>query len=310
MAVSFANLKVGWAVGHFHTILKTGNSGRTWVKQRYKLPKGWAGDFVFTSVQAISTKTCWVVGTGLVLKTVNGGKTWVRKAAKMYNPDPGFDWWNHVAFANAKVGWALSTVGDVMKTTNGGKTWKWQRKFGSGPAEAGCGISAANVHSVFVSGGSGTGGHVLCSADGGATWTESRAGIANWTITAVKADTASNVWITTENGSVFVSKDGGTSWTPSHWGSWTGPFYGLDTAGGTLTCAVGTNGDFTLGEAWLSRDAGTSWSHLDLGGPNSATTAYPLEAVDFVNAKTGWMVGDHGQIDRTEDGGKTFQKQN
>jgi photosystem II stability/assembly factor-like uncharacterized protein len=310
LAVSFVNTKVGWVVGKRGVILKTTSGGHAWVKQHFTVPRGYSAPD-FACVQALSAKTCWAVGVGYVIKTTDGGKTWLRVAKKMYNPDPVGSRWTSLAFANTKVGWVLSTAGDVMKTANGGASWKWMRKMSSAGQDDGVDIAAA-VGSVFLSGRNAAGGFVDYSTDGGATWTSSRGGIANWTITAVRADDPSNVWIATENGSVFMSKDGAKNWSASHWGSWTGPYYGLDSAGGTTVCAVGTNGDFTKGEAWITTDAGGSWSHITTnpGDPTAATTAYPLEGVDFVTANTGWLVGDHGQIWRTEDGGKTLQQQN
>jgi photosystem II stability/assembly factor-like uncharacterized protein len=311
MAVSFVNLKVGWVTGKRGIILRTTNGGHTWVKQHFSPARGLTPPD-FTCVQALNGQTCWAVGEGYVIKTTNGGKTWVRVATKMYNRDAVSDWWTSLAFVNTKVGWVLSTAGDVMKTTNGGASWKWMRKMSSAGQDAAVDIAAAGVGSVFFSGKNAAGGFVDFSSDGGATWTTSRGGIANWTIMAVRADSATNVWIATENGSVFASTNGAKDWSPSHWGSWTGPFYGLASAGGTTVCAVGANGDYTKGEAWISTNAGAVWGHITTtpGDPTASTTSYPLEAVDFVTANTGWIVGDHGQIWRTEDGGASLQKQN
>lgn len=72
-AVSFANDKDGWIVGHDATILHTTDGGKTWELQNYKpeLEKP------YLDVLALDANTAFAVGAyGLISKTSDGGKTW------------------------------------------------------------------------------------------------------------------------------------------------------------------------------------------------------------------------------------------
>ncbi len=220
-----------------------------------------------------------------------------------------FDQWTYGAFPGAKVGWVVSGEGDVIKTTNGGTSWKRQSTGGMGVTDA----FAVDASHAFISGAtSAQPAWNFSTSDGGATWTRmSSTGIVYWTADGICAASPKVVWIGVNNGTVFKSVNGGQGWTLSHPGGDGGWVNGIDVGGGTTVCAVGANGNLsgTPGEAWLSRDGGTKWS-LQHMAPSAESAPYGLNAVAFVSTTTGWVVGDHGQIFRTTNGGKSWTKQN
>ena len=72
-AVSFADDKIGWAVGHDASILYTQDGGQNWALQQY-MPEG---NKPLLGVLALDAQRAWAVGAyGLFLATADGGKTW------------------------------------------------------------------------------------------------------------------------------------------------------------------------------------------------------------------------------------------
>jgi photosystem II stability/assembly factor-like uncharacterized protein len=112
----------------------------------------------------------------------------------------------------------------------------------------------------------------------------------------------STVWITTENGTIFKSIDAGQTWTMCKAGGG-GHWYNEIAIAGATLCAVGPSAQ-QQAIASTSLDGGQTWTDGNTQMP------YPLNGVDFVSARTGWVVGDRGSIYRTEDGGANWQKQN
>lgn len=64
-------------------------------------------------------------------------------------------------------------------------------------------------------------------------------------------------------------------------------------------CACGANGAM-----WVSRDRGNSWVAAQTSG-----TVSDLYACTFVDALSGWAVGEHGAIVCTTDGGARWARQ-
>jgi photosystem II stability/assembly factor-like uncharacterized protein len=66
--------------------------------------------------------------------------------------------------------------------------------------------------------------------------------------------------------------------------------------------AVGSIGLFDIDQASIaaSSDGGFTWTD------QAAPTGEPLNGVWFVNARTGWAVGENGTILRTPNGGTTW----
>lgn len=72
-AVSFADAKTGWAVGHDATILHTADGGATWKLQNFKP----ADNKPLLSVLAVDAQRAYASGAyGLFLATTDGGATW------------------------------------------------------------------------------------------------------------------------------------------------------------------------------------------------------------------------------------------
>ena len=128
MAVTFANLRDGWAVATDDTgmgaIFATTNGGTSWHTQVARPPDPVYGLPGFEAVTCVSAANVWVVGNaadedGTILATTDGGANWEVQQKGLSNDLAG------VTFANARDGWAVGDAG-VLATTNGGGTWKKQ----------------------------------------------------------------------------------------------------------------------------------------------------------------------------------------
>jgi photosystem II stability/assembly factor-like uncharacterized protein len=164
------------------------------------------------SVEFVSPKQGWVVGTGHILATANGGGAW---QSQYSGPTEFFQ----VDFVDTAHGWAVGTNG-LMTTSNGGLTW-------AGLAEP-CGL-IDSVHFVSptvgyaIAGGSQvrldggvpvptTGGSLLTTTNGGRTWQRMSGAPAQ--DQAVCFANASDGFLGTP-GKIWRSTNGGQTWTLS-----------------------------------------------------------------------------------------------
>jgi photosystem II stability/assembly factor-like uncharacterized protein len=87
------------------------------------LPLGHVGRL--DAVQAVGSRTVWVVGKGTILTTSDGGRTWVRVWRGAQELD-------QVDFVSASTGWAL---GDhlLLGTVDGGQHWRQLGQPKTGP---------------------------------------------------------------------------------------------------------------------------------------------------------------------------------
>jgi photosystem II stability/assembly factor-like uncharacterized protein len=305
-AVSFADLRYGWAVGAQGAIFRTKDGGRHWVRQYLHGP--WrVEEIVFGSVQAVSSKVCWVVG-GSIYKTVDGGKTWTRMAKRLHPAALSSAHWRQVAFPTAKAGWVVSDSGDIIHTANGGKTWTCQRSGTS--VDDAAGIVALDAKTAFI-GDNSAGGHTLLATTDGIGWRLVGAR-PFWngdpTIVDVCAASAKAVWLVAGNGEVLSSEDGGLTWRVSNPDpAPTIPYVGGAASYGATIFVFGADVQ-NHAVAMLSTDAGRTWLSMGLATAAGAKP-FGISAVAFASARTFWLVDVAGDMFRTQDGGTTWQKQ-
>jgi photosystem II stability/assembly factor-like uncharacterized protein len=272
--IHFVDAADGWAVGDAGIILHTTDGGATWTPQT----SGSADDLY--GVSFVDAQHGWVVGgvigaigameptsSGVVLATVDGGLHWIQQT----EPDPAAVL-RDVAFVDPQRGW---TAGEVT------------------------GETGTNVTVIFA------------TNDGGATWTTSLRyeppisgntsdaelrGIACIDATHVVAvgfdDRASEIW---------RSSNGGQTWgrfqfvDPS---SWSG-FVSLPLT--AIVFADASHGWAVAGsEIIRTTDGGASWARqrAQAIGPTDG-----FNAVSFVSATRGWVVGSAGTVLTTTTGG-------
>ncbi|HEV2664041.1 MAG TPA: YCF48-related protein [Blastocatellia bacterium] len=161
LRMSFANDRVGWAVGESGTIQRTIDGGGSWTLQDASARK------LLYDVAAIDDRHVWAVGAGgTILRTIDGGRNWNDQSSGVIQP------LRAVHFADPQNGWAVGAKGVIISTSNGGASWRRQT--------SGVELNLNDVVFLNAKEGSGEGpregwiagdrGLLLHTTDGGATW--------------------------------------------------------------------------------------------------------------------------------------------
>ena len=196
-----------------------------------------------------------------------------------------------VAFSDSNTWIAVGDGGTILRSTDGGLGWV---AVPSPVADALRGVSFNGKVGLAV----GIGGRVLRSTDGGASWLE-EARFTHKNHYSVAIDSRMAV-ITGDEGGIFVSTDDGVTWV-QHFAGTASILFGVSVSGDT---GVGVGGQ---GAIVMSPDRGAGWGLTILGG--QLTFFY---GTSFVNASTGWAVGDSstgGLIIRSDSSGFTWTGQ-
>ena len=160
-SVSFANKNIGWAAGHWGTILKTTDGGETWTLQRSDT----GTDRPLFAVLAIDPGHAVAVGLwSLVLTTADGGAQWGNVNLSL-PPDGGKADRNLFGlFSNNGILYAPAERGLVLRSNDNGNTWSYLSTGYKGTFWTGMAFSDGTL---LVGGLRGT---VFRSSDAGKTW--------------------------------------------------------------------------------------------------------------------------------------------
>jgi photosystem II stability/assembly factor-like uncharacterized protein len=257
----------------------------TWLNP---LPQG----NTLTDIQFISETTGYAVGDGgTVLKTSDAGLTWERLNTNTISYLCG------IHFITDEIGYACGinldpgnyNTGIVIKTVNGGESW----------VRTPDNLLYAELYSVYFT--SADTGYVAGfnwsykTINGGATWFEIQPASAVYSKIYF---TDSETGYLLKWGTIYKTQDAGSTWAPYPFPQFcpvSVSFVNKDT---------GYTGGYTIpgsiGKIYKTEDAGGLWTELPF------TAEYKLLGICFVNADTGFAVGDSGLIIRTTDGGLTW----
>jgi photosystem II stability/assembly factor-like uncharacterized protein len=173
--IYFVDDNTGWTCSGDGYIYKTVNGGTNWFLQ-------FASAEYFRSIEFINPTTGFA-GTldGKVFKTTNGGSTWTDFTATLPVPPYGICGISHFGNTVFMVGnWSQNA--DLYKSFDGGLTWSHQNLNSLAENLVEC--LFINANEILISGlvalPQATGGCILRSTDGGATWSRIfHTGIAN-----------------------------------------------------------------------------------------------------------------------------------
>ncbi len=200
-AVSFADARHGWAVGHGGVILNTADGGEHWSVQRAALEV----DQPLLTVHFRDAAHGWAAGLwSLLLATEDGGATWNRVELPPPEGAKRADLNLLKIFAAGPRLFIAAERGTVLRSDDGGASWQYL-KTGS---KASLWSGASSAGRTLVVGG--LGGKLLRSTDDGASWSAADGGAASITQLYAGRD---GLWASTLDGRLLHSVDEGISWT-------------------------------------------------------------------------------------------------
>jgi len=291
--VIFPDQNTGYVVGTGGLIMKTTDSGTSWVSQISGVTVTlWDVDF-------INPDTGYAVGSsGSILKTTNGGNSWTLSTygtASIYK----------VHFVNDNLiflGSASSTTGRLIRSTNAGSTWDDITANITGLDGTVRGIHFFNADTGWISNST---GKIYKTTDGAATGgVIYDIGSTTSTIYEIKFIDEDNGYAMTTAGRVLKTTNGGTTWDLTQTSA-TENLFGLGILGvnSEETTPVLIGGD--VGTIVTSSDDGVSWQVR-----NSTVTNEILQRCSFPSQSVGYAVGgsistgnQYGDILKTTDGG-------
>ena len=228
---------------------------------------------------------------GTMVTTTDAGASWALR------PSGATVELTSVWFSSASTGWAVGKSGVLLRSTNAGLSWAQQ--LGLATAENLECVRFVDERHGWIVGGAGN-CFVARTRDGGATWTTGTfGGAALYSVSF--ADTL-NGWAVGA-GVVYGTHDGGASWYLVQPSITAQTLRGVARIGNALAWAVGGQG--SIASAAAAADS-LAWS-LASQGAN-----YQLNAIQMVNASTGWIAGSNlaaGAILVTTSGGATWTLQ-
>ena len=272
-SVFFLDENTGWAAGYGTffggVLLNTVNGGKSWSVKR---KNGFSGIHFFSPDEG------FLVGGGIlgggILHTDNGGDTWNKKSV-----GPVIPLLNDIFFLNKAAGWIVGDRGFMCRTFNGGKSWE---RLESNVRNDLYGVHFLDFERGFVCGSNGI---ILYSGDGGSTWEKqlSKARVALRDVFFVDSD---NVCFAGDLGNIIQSE--AMSFKE------------------ILSKKKGVRKE-SSSEKEKSRKEDYKKKIFVFSIKDHFRPAN-LNAVHFTDSQNGWIVGKHGIILYTSDGGEKWNK--
>ncbi|TND10196.1 MAG: hypothetical protein FD123_444 [Bacteroidetes bacterium] len=270
----FANSTTGWGITH-DTIKKTTDGGLSWMVQVNPTA------IQINAVHFNGLNNGAIAGSGEILHTLNGGANWNVDGTDVTNAI-----YEDAFFANSGLGWVVGN-NHVFKTGSGGTSWT---------------DTTLNVFYMkcvhFINPDTGWAGS-LASSGNGKLWRTMDGGT-NWSL--VSSTTTDDVWFTDFNNGFRINSytsqfekttNSGANWTNiSSFSGFEGEIYFPNATTGYCY----NNGS----QHFKTINGGATWTN-----PNPQIGL----GVHFATPLKGWVVGNNGMIQRTNDGGLTWYTQ-
>ncbi len=293
-----------WAVGDTGTIVRTTNSGQTWLPVR-------SGTSLRLNAVAAEDAAAWAVGERGTILSWNGS-AWTARTSGTAEELLAVD------FATPSLGWAGGRNRTLLRTADGGRTWSSISTTLPASAEI-RGLSFTSADVGFAATWDGAEGALWRTADGGGTWAKID-GEAGTALDSVTASGTAEAWAC-GSGGLLLHADGSTVSTMS---SCAEDLRGTCAAGGRAW-AVGERGRvfgwegswserssivtvetlraYSALSQWAVGDKGTvvRWSPpgsdgMDPASVSSLSTTAALTAVAFVDSGNGWIAAEDGTV--------------
>ncbi len=327
--VQFISTSVGYAVGANATIIKTTDGGTTWNYINGPLGPLSSNGIGINNLYFFDANTGWIVGDAInasqayIYKTTNGGATWTVATGVpvgvLNTPFIGIDW------VDPLTGYICGQGGKVIKTSDGGVSWIDISLTTTNYTVVGGGfatprtqtyrsIIALDANTAIMS--SQNNGCIMRTTNSGASWYASGnqgfgiPQMSTWQMARSGQDT---IIVAGGQARIAKSTDRGLTWTTQQNYSTSSinifQYIAVNVIPGNARKYV------LMGQAGLmniTNNGGQAWldNYASLGGYNGTcgpgNNAKNLFGVSFVNANYGMVVGAHGTLATTNDGGATW----
>ena len=305
--VSAVSDRIAWASGARGTILRTEDSGATWLPRPVPDTTG----LDFRDIDAVDARTAYALSIGngeasRIYKTTDAGEHW---DAQFLNKDPRV-FLDAMIFADARHGVVIGDSIDgqfyLLATSDGGVTWTRATGLPAAlPNEGAFSASGSNIaiagSNVWIGTGAATQARVLRSNDRGRTWSVSATPLTSNASSGIFSvafrDALHGVVVGGDyrqekerSDNCALTSDGGVTWTlvtgPTGLSGYRSAVAFIPGPGATSLIAVGPAG------ADLSTDDGRTWGPFESAGFDAISLAR--------TCATGWATGASGKIARLE----------
>ncbi len=274
--ISFSDKQNGIIVGKWGIILKTTDSGASWI-----VLKNHQFDYDLRSVDFVNKDIAYAVGDyGTILKTTNSGNDWLDISISQLFP------FNDIYFIDDTTGWCVG-YRDVLFTNDGGISWERQYSHNYENLNA---VYFVNNNTGWVVGNN----TIIKTTDRGKHWMEQNSNT-SWILNDVVFKDTSNGYITGVNSmydyGILITSDGGNSWEK------------VENIGIATSLSVINNYIWAAGLGGIikfSSDNGLTWS------TQKSNTSSSLNHILFIDSLKGYAVGDYGTIINTNDEGRNW----
>lgn len=281
--VDFPSELTGYVGTYNGEVLKTNNGGTNWII----LPPTGASDI--KNIDFLTDDIGWFCTyTGAVYRTINGGVSWE------FNQLPGINYFVDIHFNDTKNGWVVgsnATSSVAYKTSNGGISWELITSINLGGSVRN--VQFTDQNNGWISTYQGT---IYRTNDGGQSWSTSTIPSGPF-INDMQFINSTIGFLATSTG-LYKTSDSGQTWTLTNFGTTAvACVFFLDEMNGRICRGTGLN--------YYTSDGGNTWTSVS----DDSDFTYNFYSLSFVDALTGWSVGEVGTIRRTNDGGNSWQKQ-
>jgi len=322
--IVFLDAAIGYAVGDGSLLLRTSDGGATWVA------RGLAGSgSTLTSIRCASPALCVMTaeGGGQLVRTTDGGES-----ATLVTPSP--DPIHAAAFASPTRIVAGGELGSTALSDDAGLNFSAVGGRLSGTFSRM--VAGLQAGTAFAPGANGT---LARTIDGGRTWTRGNVSTSEDVLdvafpTAASGfalDTAGGLFRTSDAGATWKTLDTGTTARPAAVGApsprvvlLAGPRgvrrstdggTTFDAVRGRLVATARLGGLDRAGSAAVahgpaailrSTDRGRTWLRVPRPGASRRSTGKLVADVDFVDARTGFVLAVDGTLYRTTNSGRNY----
>ena len=282
VSVKFVNETTGFAVGDESIVLKTTDSGNTWVRKD-------VGYFSYLKdVEFANENTGWILDFqyGRIFKTTDTGDSWFVIA----DLEDGYYW--DMFFINSNVGW-IAGYENIYKTTDGGLSWTQQFWNSNYDIRSLFFLSEqtgwANASDLFNNP-----TIILRTTNGGLYWEEyPQPNIPDlqtifFTNSSIGFAAGTDGLISGDEGYVWKTTNGGITWNNNFTGK---RYYDIKFADSQTGYTVGV-------DILKTTNAGTSWSNVQQDAD--------VGSISLIGQNYGWAVGGAGSILKTTNAGQDW----